>query len=169
MTAPMHYPGHTQPKYSSVWTLCLESPGSHRIKPNKLASKVWVPYCVKYNSQCCLIQEFPWFSECVLQKELFQLISFRSRVLPFHTTTYIIIPRTFAWRNQVKQLPVGCVQPVQHCTLSSKQFLHSIVTFKTGHSHFCSCYWHSLCWTEPQATILINHIWDSWNPDWEAV
>lgn len=76
---------------------------SHKLKSNKFASKFQVAICVKHNSQCYLVPEFSWFSVCVLQKDLFVLISFRSRVLSVHRLTYTIIPRTFILKQNKKK------------------------------------------------------------------
>lgn len=111
-------------------TRSMESQRSYRIKYKQLALQVWFPFCVKHDFQCGLTPEPWWFSARVLQEESFLLISFRSRLLPIHTTTYLI--SNSCLKNQLKRLPFWYMQPVQHCTLSTQQRLHKIVNYMLG-------------------------------------
>lgn len=54
------------------------------------------PPSMLYTSLCCLTPEFPWFSTCVLQEDLFLLLTFRFRLLLIHTTPSLMIARNLS-------------------------------------------------------------------------
>lgn len=101
--------------------LPTESLGFHRIwsrlSQTKLILQVWVPVCVNHSSLCFLTPEFPSFSACVLQEELFLSISFRSRLLSIHTLTHIMITGTFCLKRKKVKVVTSLL-----CAANSTQY-----------------------------------------------
>lgn len=107
--------------------------------------------------------EFPSFSVCVLQEELFLSIRFRCRFLSIHTLTHVMITGTFCLKRKKVKVVTSLI-----CAANSTQYAFyqtnpsEPATSMTGHPLRGRRYWQSICCTDSHATVPINHILDIW-------